>query len=302
MSKPLILVIIFDLPTCAQGIVGDILFWDIGMFIIFNFVFTALNRAGMKVGIIDDELHCIESLSYELEDLDLPIEIVFQSTKVDEVIEVLREKELDLLFLDVEMPRLNGFELLDLLGEFDFEVVFTTAYSQYAVKAFQYKAFHYLLKPVGKEDLREVIEKFSQSRGYASRNSSKEVAALIELLKKENIIKSKIAVPVSDGLEFIKVDDILYGQSQNNYTLLYLSDGTKLLFSKTLKEVEKALKKYFFLRIHQSYLINPNYMKKYLRNDGGSVLMDNGEQLPISQRKKDEVLTLFEAIVKSKSV
>ncbi|UCS94144.1 LytTR family DNA-binding domain-containing protein [Echinicola marina] len=256
----------------------------------------------MKVGIIDDELHCIESLSYELEELDLPIEIVFQSSRVDEVIEVLKVHEIDLLFLDVEMPRINGFELLDLLGDFDFEVVFTTAYSQYAVRAFQYKAFHYLLKPVGKDDLKEVIEKFSQRKGVGGHNSGSEVSALIDLLKKENIIKSKIAVPVSDGLEFIKVDDILYGQSQNNYTLLYLSDNTKLLFSKTLKEVEKALKKYFFLRIHQSYLINPNYMKKYLRNDGGSVLMENGEQLPISQRKKEEVVTLFEAIVKSKSM
>ncbi|WP_186753792.1 LytR/AlgR family response regulator transcription factor [Echinicola salinicaeni] len=254
----------------------------------------------MKVGIIDDELHCIESLSYELEDLGLPIEIVFQTSKVEEAMDILKDQKIDLLFLDVEMPRLNGFELLDLLGEFDFEVVFTTAYSQYAVKAFQYKAFHYLLKPVGKEDLKGVIEKFSHRKEQANHNSGSEVSALIDLLKKDNIIKSKIAVPVSDGLEFIKVDDILYGQSQNNYTLLYLSDNTKLLFSKTLKEVEKALKKYLFLRIHQSYLINPNYMKKYLRNDGGSVVMENGEQLPISQRKKDEVVTLFEAIVKSK--
>lgn len=124
----------------------------------------------------------------------------------------------------------------------------------------------------------------------------------ISSLKKDNIIKSKIAVPVSEGLEFIKVDEIIYAQSQNNYTILHLHDNTTLLFSKTLKEVERTLKKYFFIRIHQSYLINPNYMKKYFRHDGGGVQMENGKSLPISQRKKEEIITLFEAIAKNKSL
>jgi len=256
----------------------------------------------MKIGIIDDEIHCIESLVLELEGLDVPVHVVLKTSKVEEAIAELKKADIDLLFLDIEMPRLNGFELLDLLGEVNFEVVFTTAYSQYAVKAFQYKAFHYLLKPVGKGDLQDVLQKFSVSREKLTTSSNDQVGQFIEELKKNNIIKSKIAVPVSEGLEFVKVDDILYGQSQNNYTLLHLSDGDSLLFSKTLKEVEKTLGKYFFVRIHQSYLINPNYMKKYLRNDGGGVLMENGKLLPISQRKKDEVVTIFEAIVKNKSL
>lgn len=255
----------------------------------------------MKIGIIDDEVHCVESLVYELAHLQEPVEIVFASSKIEEVIPVIRTSEIDLLFLDVEMPRLNGFELLDLLGEVDYEVVFTTAYSQYAVKAFKYRAFDYLLKPVGKEELVEVIRKYRKSR---KERHAQEMGVMqfISQLKKDNIIQSKIAVPVSEGLEFIKVNQILYAQSQNNYTMLYLLGGSNLLFSKTLKEVEKTLKKYFFIRIHQSYLINPNYMQKYFRNDGGGVLMDDGKTLPISQRKKEEIITLFEAIAKNKSL
>ncbi|MBD8488375.1 response regulator transcription factor [Echinicola sp. CAU 1574] len=256
----------------------------------------------MKVGIIDDELHCIESLEHELADLAPEIVVAFSSTNVEEAMDWLKKMEIDLLFLDVEMPRLNGFELLDVMGNINFEVVFTTAYSQYAVKAFQYKAFHYLLKPINKAELQGVLDKFEDVKQHEKDQLDHKMTEFIGQLKKNNIIKSKIAVPVSEGLEFIKVDEIIYAQSQNNYSLLYLDDGSNLLFSKTLKEVEKTLSKYFFIRIHQSYLINPNYMRKYYRNDGGSVLMENGKILPISQRKKEEILSLFEAIVKNKSM
>ena len=256
----------------------------------------------MRVGIIDDEVHCIESLILCLKSLDSSVEVVFKSSRVDDAIEVLERVEIDLLFLDVEMPRLNGFEFLEQLESINFDVVFTTAYSQYAVKAFKYKAFDYLLKPVGEKDLQMVLDKFVSKRADESSLADREVSQFIQSLKKDNIITSKIAVPVSNGLEFIKVADILYAQSQNNYTLLYLSCGEKLLFSKTLKKVECTLKKYFFLRIHQSYLINPNYMKKYFRNDGGGVLMENGVTLPISHSKKEEIVSLFEAIAQNKSL
>ncbi|AWW30383.1 DNA-binding response regulator [Echinicola strongylocentroti] len=256
----------------------------------------------MKVAIIDDETHCVESLALELEHFKGEIEIAFATSKVEEALTYLKSSSIDLLFLDIEMPRVNGFELLDLIDEVNFEVVFTTAYSQYALKAFQYKAFDYLLKPIGTEELAEVIKKYNGYHQGLKAEREGELMDFISSLKKDNIIKSKIAVPVSEGLEFIKVDEIIYAQSQNNYTVLYLSDQSTLLFSKTLKEVEKTLKKYFFIRIHQSYLINPNYMKKYFRHDGGGVLMENGQSLPISQRKKEEIITLFEAIAKNKSL
>lgn len=251
----------------------------------------------IKVAIIDDEIHCIETLAMHLEALDLGVEVVLKASKVEEAFAGLEKRGIDLLFLDVEMPRLNGFELLDQLGEINFAVVFTTAYSQYAVKAFKYRAFHYLMKPIDEEELRQVLQKFaSDERTVSAENPG--VSGFIDQLKKNNIIQSKIAVPVSEGLEFVKVEEILYAQSQNNYSVLYLFDGEKLLFSKTLKEVEKTLKKHFFIRIHQSYLINPNFMRKYFRNDGGGVLMENGETLPISKKNKEQIMFLFERIAK----
>ncbi len=255
----------------------------------------------MRVGIIDDEVHCIESLILCLKHLDASIEVAFKASRVDDALALLERVEIDILFLDVEMPRLNGFELLEQLERIDFAVVFTTAYSQYAVKAFKYRAFDYLLKPVGEKDLQMVLKKFASKEAGEHSLPDHEIAQFIQLLKRDNVIASKIAVPVSNGLEFIKVEDILYAQSQNNYTLLYLACGEKLLFSKTLKKVECTLKKYFFLRIHQSYLINPNYMKKYFRNDGGGVMMENGVTLPISHSKKEEIVSLFEAIAQNKS-
>lgn len=256
----------------------------------------------MKVGIIDDEIHCIESLVMSLQALNAGIEIIFKASRVDDALELVNRVEIDLLFLDVEMPRLNGFEFLDQLGDIKFEIIFTTAYSQYALKAFKYKAFDYLMKPIASDDLKTSIEKYQTKRKNLSQTNEPDMSQFIELLKKDNIISAKIAVPVSEGLEFIKVNDIIYAQSQNNYSLLILNNGEQLLFSKTLKDVESTLKKYYFIRIHQSYLINPNYMKKYFRNDGGSILMENGETLPISQSKKESIASVFNAIAKNKTL
>ncbi|MBK6266309.1 response regulator transcription factor [Marivirga sp. S37H4] len=256
----------------------------------------------MKVGIIDDEIHCIESLIMSLKKLNPHVEVAFKASRVDDALEVIKRVDIDILFLDVEMPRLNGFELLDQLEDIHFEVVFTTAYSQYALKAFKYKAFDYLMKPIGEDDLQLLLDKFKSKKPVKANEPEQGLSHFIDLLKKDKIISAKIAVPVSEGLEFIKVEDIVYAQSQNNYSLLFLSDGEKLLFSKTLKDVENTLKKYYFIRIHQSYLINPNYMKKYLKNDGGSVLMENGKALPISQSKKESIVSLFEAIARNKSI
>lgn len=256
----------------------------------------------MKVGIIDDEIHCIESLVMSLQELNMQIEIVFKASRVDDALELIKRVQIDLLFLDVEMPRLNGFEFLDQLSEINYEIIFTTAYSQYALKAFKYKAFDYLMKPIAAEDLKASIEKFNSKRKNLSQTNEPDMSQFIELLKKDNIISAKIAVPVSEGLEFIKVNDIVYAQSQNNYSLLILNNGEQLLFSKTLKDVENTLKKYYFIRIHQSYLINPNYMKKYFRNDGGSILMENGKTLPISQSKKESIASVFNAIAKNKTL
>jgi two-component system LytT family response regulator len=251
----------------------------------------------MKVAIIDDEIHCIESLAMDLNSVDPHIKVVFKCNQPVEALERLPKLDIDILFLDVEMPGINGFELLEQLRSFSFDVVFTTAYSQYAVQAFKLKAFNYLLKPVDEIELKEVLQQWRLQKENRDTAASEEVVRqLLDQMKKEGILKSKIAVPIADGYEFLETNQILFCQSENNYTNIYLVNGTKLLISKTLKEVEKTLEKYLFIRIHQSYLINPNYMKKYHRRDGGYVMMDNDHRIPVSHHKKELLTGLFEAV------
>lgn len=251
----------------------------------------------MKVAILDDEVHCVEGLVLNMTQLFPQAEIVYKGTRPEEAIDSLKRAKPDLLFLDVEMPGMSGFEFLDHIHPITFDVIFTTAYSQYALKAFKAKAINYLLKPIDETELEEAVEQWQQS--HKKDSASQNMEGLLEYLKREGSLKNKIAVPVTDGYEFIEIDDILYCQSQNNYTYLFLKENKRVILSKTLKEFENLLEKYFFLRIHKSYLINPNYIKKYNRNDGGYLVMTDGQSIPVSRNKKDLITQLFDAISKT---
>lgn len=253
----------------------------------------------MRVAIIDDEVHCVEGLILHLKSKFPETEIVFKSTKPEDAILSLNNARPELLFLDVEMPGMNGFELLDQLPKDSFDVIFTTAYSQYAAQAFKAKAVNYLLKPIDETEFQKAILDWKEEREKKKNLSSEKMEELLSYLKREGILKNKIAVPVFEGFEFIETNDILYCQSQNNYTLLFTVNNRKLVLSKTLKEFEKLLEKYFFIRVHKSYLINPNYMKKYYRNDGGYLIMHDGKTIPVSKNKKELITSLFDAISKA---
>lgn len=248
----------------------------------------------MKIAIIDDELHCIKSLELHINSLFPKSEIVYKTTKPKEAVGALLELKIDLLFLDVEMPRINGFELLEQFDVLPFDVIFTTAYSQYAIQAFKAQAINYLLKPIDEQELKQAVGNWEEK--YNQEKSSEEINRLLKHLKKEGLLESKIAVPVSEGFEFLDIKEILYCQSQNNYTYIYLENGEKVLISKTLKMVEKALERFYFLRTHQSYLINPNFMKKYIRSDGGYLVMSDKKHIPVSNSKKELITSIFEAI------
>lgn len=253
----------------------------------------------MRVAIIDDEVHCVEGLVLHLMSKFPETEIVFKGTKPEDALLSLSDANPELLFLDVEMPGMNGFELLEQLGNDSFDVIFTTAYSQYAAQAFKAKAVNYLLKPIDELELQAAVLQWKEEREMKNNLSSDKIKELLVYMKREGILKNKIAVPFSDGFEFIETNEILYCQSQNNYTLLFTIDKRKLMLSKTLKEFERLLDKYFFLRIHKSFLINPNYIKKYYRNDGGYLVMQDGKSIPVSKNKKDLITNLFDAISKS---
>lgn len=251
----------------------------------------------MKIAIVDDEKHCIESLKIDLNTLDFNQQVVFKTSKPIEALQQLPNLKIDILFLDVEMPQLNGFELLDQLGNIEFDVIFTTAYSEYALQAFKNKAFNFLLKPVDIDELRDVLSdwrKDHQKKHYLMDELA--VRELLAKVKNDGFVKSKIAIPTVHGFEFIKTEDILYCKSENNYTNIFLQNGEKKLISKTLKDVEKTLVNHMFLRIHQSFLINPKYLKQYNKNDGGYVIMDDGHSLPVSKHKR-HLLTDFYDII-----
>ena len=230
----------------------------------------------MRIAIIDDELHCVKT------------------TKPKEAIGVLANLKIDILFLDVEMPSINGFELLEQFKSLPFSIIFTTAYSQYAVQAFKAQAINYLLKPIDEDELKEAIDAW-QTNNNKDKNSE-EINRLLKHLKKEGLLESKITIPISDGYEFVDVKEILYCQSQNNYTYIFLQNGEKVLISKTLKSVEQTLKRFYFLRTHQSYLVNPNFMKKFMRSEGGYLIMSDNKQIPVSIAKRDLIIGIFEAI------
>lgn len=247
-----------------------------------------------KIAVIDDEQHCVKSLLLHINHLFPDFEVVLHSTKPRDAVKALRDISVDLVFLDVEMPGMNGFELLDQFEQPPFDVIFTTAYSQYAIQAFKVRAVDYLLKPVDEQELVEAVNNWLERHELEQENN--QISMLLDSLKKDGLLGNKVAVPVMDGFEFIDVKTILYCQSENNYTNIHFESGKPLLISKTLKEFEKVMEKFLFIRTHQSYLINPQYMRKYVRNDGGYIVLANGKEIPVSAARKRVIVGLFEAI------
>lgn len=233
----------------------------------------------LKTAIIDDEAHCIETLVYDLqEDHGDKIEIVFTSQNSIEAVKQINKSKPDLIFLDIEMPGLNGFDLLELLGGNPVKVIFTTAHSAYAIQAVGLKAAAYLLKPIQPEDLETALE-----RVYTS------------IVPKTNIaLKNKLSIPYADGIQLIPYEDIIYCRSNGNYTEFFLSTQDKIMASKTLKHFGDLLPESQFLRIHKSYIVNLHHLKKYLKTDGGVVFMGKDITLPVSRNNREKLLKLIQ--------
>lgn len=238
----------------------------------------------IKAIIVDDETHCTESLSLQLTAQNVPVHILGRFTDPHQALTFMQHETFDIAFLDIEMPGLNGFDLLNQLPHFSFDVVFTTAYNQYAIKAFQYSALSYLLKPVDETDLREVLDRWQEKN--QKKLQVQQFNFLLDLLKSSPFTQSKVALPTADGLEFIEISRIIRCQSESNYTHVYLQGGSSYLICRTLKDVETILGQHGFLRIHQSHLINPHHLKKFVRSDGGSVIMSDETQVSISKANR----------------
>lgn len=238
--------------------------------------------------IIDDEKKCISLLEKMLKQNLPDVQIAGTATQPEEGIKLIRQTEPDLVFLDIEMPRKNGFEVLEATRDIPYEIIFTTAYNQYAIKAFRYSALDYLLKPVDTTELINAVQRFKARHKTNSRQQ--QIDLLFNNLRNLSQPYNKISVATTEGVIFINITDILYCEATGSYTTLFLKNSDKLVTSKALKDFEELLLDHPFFRIHHSYLINLNEIKRYIKGEGGSVLMSNTTELPVSKRKKEEFL------------
>jgi two-component system LytT family response regulator len=240
----------------------------------------------IKAILVDDEKHPLTTLSWKLEKFCPDVTIVEQFTDSSKALDYLRENQPDILFLDIEMPRLDGFELLEELGDFSFEVIFTTAYDEFGIRAVKVDALDYLLKPVQNKELKLAIEKYKNKHQETEKS---EVLFSSKSLQK----KDRIALATKESIQYVLPEDIILCSSDSNYTLIYLSDGRKKIISRTLKDVEKWLAPYGFFRAHLSHLVNLQHIKEYVRSDGGYLLLSNGKTLPVARNRKEALLGLL---------
>lgn len=237
--------------------------------------------------IVDDELKSRESLKILLEEFCDNVTVKALCQDVAEAVQAIQQYKPDVVFLDIQLQRETGFDLLTKLGDFNFEVIFTTAYAEYAIKAFKFAAIDYLLKPIDIEELKRALSKVEKRMNDSI---SLRLQQLMQNLKNTSSENYKLALPTTDGLVFVKMQDILYCEASSNYTEITVTDGKKYIVSRTLKEYEDMLGEHNFYRIHNSYLINLNAIKKYVRGEGGYVIMANDKSLDVSKRKKEGFL------------
>ncbi len=243
----------------------------------------------LEAVLVDDEIKALQSLSWELTNLSDEISVSASFTNPFEALEYLGKHTPDCLFLDIEMPTMDGFQFIQKLSNKNFPVVITTAYNQYAIKALKNEAIDYLLKPIDTDDLRDTIVKIKK---FNSRNFTAEKLEQILLNFNSRSINKKITLSTDGKLIFLESDEILYAESDGNYSTIFLSDGHKIVLTKKLKEVNALLPNDSFFRIHNSYIINLNKIKEFLKTDGYVVLKSN-HKIPVSRQKKSDFLDLL---------
>jgi two-component system LytT family response regulator len=242
----------------------------------------------MNCIIIDDEKHCIKTLTSLLKTNFPEVNILGTCSESPKAYDVIQQNRPDFIFLDIEMPLLNGFDLLSKFENLYFDVIFTTAYDSYAIKAIKYSALDYLLKPVDKEDLAFAIKKIKSKESSISKAQVQMASAV-----HNRQLPDTIALPTADGLTFASVMDIVHCIADGSYTRMFMADKNEILLSKTLGDVEEMLGEYDFFRIHHSSLVNLRQVKKYIRGEGGEVIMSNGKSLAVARTRKTDFLNVF---------
>lgn len=240
----------------------------------------------LRAIIIDDDESNLSSLSEKLSKHFPEVKVIARLDNAGDGIKNIDALMPDVVFLDIEMPVMNGFAMLQRLNFRDFELIFVTAYDHYAIKAIRFSALDYLVKPVEIEELREALGRVNVNR--LTRRTNTQVNVLLDYILKKPA--KRLPIPTSDGICYVEFDDIIYLAADNNYTIINLVKGQRLLASRTLKDFEELLPSELYLRIHHSHIINKHYVERYIRGEGGQVMMRNGVVLDVSKRKKSEML------------
>jgi two-component system, LytTR family, response regulator len=243
--------------------------------------------------IVDDEPDAVNFISSIIREYCPRLEIVGTAASANEGVKIILERQPELVFLDVEMPHGSGFDLLARFPEKSFDVIFITAFNHYAIKAIKFSAVDYMLKPININEFIEAVEKVLHKRlSISNRNTN--YSALLENLRSP--MPSKLAIPTSDGMEYLKTNEIIRIEADRSYSWFFLKDKRKILVSKNLKEYQELLSDQHFFRPHNSHLINLEHVKKYIRHEGGAIEMDDGTQVPLSKPRREFFLTQMSKI------
>ena len=245
----------------------------------------------IKAILIDDEMHCLKTLGMLLKEYCPEVQVMDTCSDAETGLQAIEKYKPDLVFLDIEMPHINGFEMLEQFPKINFAVIFTTGYDQYAIKAIHCSALDYLLKPVEPKELINAVKKIEEQRHLPLAEQFQ------MLLKKIHGVSSgfnKIAVPTAEGFELVPTDQVLYFEAHDNYTHLFLKNKNKIIACRTLKEMEIQIQDFnFFVRVHNSYMVNLNEVIKYVRGEGGYLVMSNDSSVSVSRSRKDSLLKFF---------
>lgn len=245
----------------------------------------------IKAIIIDDIPQAIELLKSDLENYCPEVSVIGDAPSVVAGTKLLKKLAPDVVFLDIELQDGTGFDILEILGDISFKIIFTTASDEHAIKAFRFSAIDYLLKPINPEELQQAVKKLKDSKP----DSKESIDLLLDTVKEKNVPR-KLALHTLDKIQVSEIQDIVRCESSGNYTTFFFADQQKLLVTKTLKEYEKMLDDHGFIRVHQSHLINSNHIKEYIKTEGGYLVMKDGSHVSVSIRKKPMVMKLLDTL------
>jgi two-component system LytT family response regulator len=241
----------------------------------------------IRAVIIDDEPYCCETLGVLLDRYCPDVAVIESYHNGMDALAAIQKQSPHLVFLDVEMPKMNGFEMLEQLPSINFDLIFTTSYDQYALKAFRFSAIDYLLKPIDREELQKAVQKIVHRTQVPT---AQQLEILFQKMHRSTTPVGKIAMPTMEGLQMVTIDSIISCDAERNYTILRLKNKDKVIVARTLKDVEELLEDHAFVRVHHSYLVNLNEVIKYVKGEGGYLVMSDGSDIDVSRSKKDVLM------------